>query len=138
MVTWREPYIEADGLFTAELAMPLPLISGQRLSEAPSRFLSHSYWRDSYVGLGPFRLQGWVRQPPGADRERRLLAGRPKIDEIEVRFITEINAMLANLLSGAVTYPIESGHLGIEQALQIREMTDQVRVDSATAWVDRR
>jgi peptide/nickel transport system substrate-binding protein len=130
VVRWREPYIEADNLFTAEFAMPLPQhLLAQPLSEDPTRFLSHPYWRDSYVGLGPFRLQAWVLNSHLVlTANDAYWLGRPKIDEIEVRFITEINAMFANLLSGAITYPIESGHLGIEQALQIREMTDQVRV----------
>lgn len=130
VVRWREPFIQADSLFTPELAMPLPRhILGQAFDDDKGRLLSHPYWRDAYIGLGPYRLQEWVLSSHLLMRANdAYLLGRPRIDEIELRFVTEINAMFASLLSGAITYPIASGHLGIEQALQIREMTDQVRV----------
>ncbi len=130
VVRWREPFIEADYLFTRNFAMPLPRhLLEQPFSEDKGGFLALPYWRDAYVGLGPYRLQEWVLSSHLllAANDAYLL-GRPKIDVIEVRFITDINAMFANLLSGAITAPIASGGLGIEQAVRIRDMTDQIRV----------
>jgi peptide/nickel transport system substrate-binding protein len=130
LVHWKEPFIDADTLFTGTLAMPLPKhILEQPFQEDRGRILSHPYWRDEYVGLGPYRLRTWV---PSShillEANDRYSLGRPRIDEIEVRLIQDINASFANLLAGTVDYPIASAGLGIEQAVQIREMTDQVRV----------
>src|SRR5207249_1826236 len=46
--------------------------------------------------------------------------GRPKIDELEIRFILDTNAVAANILSGAVQATIGTG-LSLEQTLQIRD-----------------
>jgi peptide/nickel transport system substrate-binding protein len=110
--------------------MPLPRhLLAQPFGEDKAGFLALPYWRDAYVGVGPYRLREWTL---GSHlimvANEGYVLGRPRIDEIEVRFITDINAMFANLLSGAIVAPIESGGLGIEQALQIRDMTDQIRV----------
>lgn len=130
VVRWREPYIEADYLFTRAFSMPLPRhLLEQPFGQDKISFFSHPYWRDAYVGVGPYRLREWVL---GSHlvmvANDAYLLGRSRIDEIEVRFITDINTMFANLLSGAIAAPIDSGGLGIEQVVQIRDMTDQIRV----------
>jgi len=130
VVHWREPFIEADALFTRGFAQPLPRhLLAQPFEDDKGGFLSLPYWRDAFVGLGPYRLREWVLSSHLVlVANDAYLLGRPRIDEIEVRFITDVNAMFANLLSGAIAAPIESGGLGIEQALQIRDMTDQINV----------
>ncbi len=130
VVRWKSTFIEADYLFTSGFVMPLPKhVLEQPFGGDKGGFLGVPYWRDEYIGLGPYRLQEWV---PGSHllmvATDAYVLGRPKIDQIEVRFIVDINAMIANLLSGAIAYPIGNGQLRIEQVLQIRDMTDQIRV----------
>jgi peptide/nickel transport system substrate-binding protein len=129
VVRWKSPFIEADQIFIPGLAMPLPKhLLEEPFKEDKARFLSLPYWRDAFVGAGPYRIQGWH---PGSHvvltANDAYLLGRPKIDEIEIRFISDLNAVIANLLSGAIEKPIGRG-LRIEHVLQIRDMTDQIRV----------
>ena len=102
-VHWKQPYIYADQLF-AVVGWPFPEhLIGDTYTNDKANFLSVPYWNTDYVGTGPYRLKQF-------DRGSRLvltandayLLGRPKIDEIELRFILDPNVIIANLLSGAV------------------------------------
>jgi peptide/nickel transport system substrate-binding protein len=53
--------------------------------------------------------------------------GRPRIDQIEVKFFTERNTLAASIMSGAVGRPIGRG-LTIEQAVQIKNSASDVNV----------
>jgi peptide/nickel transport system substrate-binding protein len=50
----------------------------------------------------------------------RYILGRPRIDQIEIRFVSDPNAVSANLLAGAVEVVVGRS-LGFEQAVAIRE-----------------
>ncbi len=125
-VTWRRPFIDADRAFsslgTASLALPIP----KHLLEAPyegnkAGFLDLPYWSHEYVGLGPFRLQDWVRgsQIILAAFDGYVL-GRPKIDEVEARFIPDQNTIISNVLAGQVDV-YQGAAIGVDQGLQLRE-----------------
>ena len=61
--------------------------------------------------------------------------GRPKIDEIEVRFIPDGNTLIANMLSGAVDMPYGSV-VGMDQALTIQEQwRNGYTVMDPSGWV---
>src|SRR5207248_3077881 len=117
VVTWKGPFIDADSLFGAGLtggnmiAIPRPRhilaapFAGDKLG-----FLGLPYWREAYVGVGPYRMQEWV---PGS---HILLAanddyflGRPQIDEIEIKLFTDINGVITSLLAGTISLPIGGG-----------------------------
>src|SRR5205823_13446908 len=61
--------------------------------------------------------------------------GRPKIDEIEVRFIMDATAIVANVLAGAVDVTLGRG-VSLEQAIQARDQwTGQGRIEvSLMSW----
>ncbi len=103
VVHWRRPYAEADGMFShtaGGLPMPKHLL-GQAWAEDKASLLSPTNWTDEYVGVGAFKIRDWVR-----DSHVVLLAfdgyalGRPKIDEIQVKFLPDSNALMANVLAG--------------------------------------
>src|SRR5438093_10613135 len=88
-VRWKEPFIDADRMFAAEFAYPLP----RHLLEPTYRdnkagFMDLPYWGSEYIGAGPFRLREWE---PGShillDAFDHYPLGRPKIDTIEVKLI---------------------------------------------------
>ena len=54
--------------------------------------------------------------------------GRPKIDEMEIRFILDANTAVANILSGAVQTTLGTG-LTIEQALEVRDQWREGRME---------
>ncbi len=141
VVTWTQPFIDADALFSminnSSRSVPLPrhLLEQEHRSNKAA-FIELRYWSDDFVGLGPYRLKEWVRG------SHLVLAafdgyalGRPKIDEIQVRFIADPNTMIANMLSGAIEMP-HGSIVGMDQALPVKEqwLGGQVVMDPS-GWV---
>jgi peptide/nickel transport system substrate-binding protein len=124
-VTWKKPYINADLMFTYDLALPLPKhllersFTGERADRA--NFAQSTYWTEEYVGTGPYRVKEWVRGSHMAlSANPDYVLGRPKIDEIEVRFIPAAPVLAANLLAGTAELTLGRS-LSLEQALQVRD-----------------
>lgn len=129
VVRWKTPFIEADTMFTPGLVVPL----AKHMLDAPfnedkATFLNHAYWREGFIGTGPYRLGEWV---PGShmvlQAYDRYFEGRPKIDEIEIKFISDFQVVIANLLAETVDKHIGRG-FGVEQATQLRDTAKHQRV----------
>ncbi len=115
-VKWKEPYIFADMLF-ATIGWPFPkhLLADVYATDKDG-FLQHAYWAEDYVGTGPYKLKEFARSTRVVlTANESYLLGRPKIDEIEVRFILDSNVVQANILAGEVDltfgrlFPLSSG-----------------------------
>ncbi len=141
VVTWKQPFVDADALFSmsnnSSRSVPLPrhlLEQEYRMNKAG--FTELRYWTDEFVGLGPYRLKEWVRGSHLvlAAFDRYAL-GRPKIDEIQVRFVADPNTMIANMLSEAIDMP-HGSIVGMDQALTVKEQWQhgQVVMDPS-GWV---
>ena len=66
-----------------------------------ANFTGLPFWTEEFVGAGAFRMHAWVRDSHAVLRAfDSYIFGRPKIDEIEVKFIPDNNALLANMLAG--------------------------------------
>jgi len=120
-VRWSKPYIDADSMFTGPFAVPLP----SHLLEEPYRqdkagFLSLPFWNTEFVGTGPFSMKEFS---PGShvivQANDKYAHGRPKIDEIEVKFISDLNTLVTNILAGAVELSLGRG-FSIEQVLLLQ------------------
>lgn len=121
VVRWSKPYVEADKLF-GPIAMPMPrhLLELPYAQDKPS-FLQLPYWTHEHVGTGPYHVREFVLGSHAILQAfDHYVLGRPRIDEIEVKFIRDQNTVAANLLAGAVDATMGRG-LSIEQALQIRD-----------------
>ena len=109
---WKQPYIDADVMFgktyNDDVGIPLPRHILERVYlEERAGFTDHPYWSTEYVGSGPFKVREWVRgNSVTLVANDEYVLGRPKIDEIEVRFIPDGGTLLANLLAGAVDVTI--------------------------------
>ncbi len=124
LVTWKRPFFGADLMFTSadNFGMPLP----RHLLEKPyledkAGFGDLLYWTSDFVGAGPFKVGDYVigsRMTLQANESYPL--GRPKIDEIEVRFIPDLNTLVANLLAGEIDVTIGRA-LSAENAFQLRD-----------------
>src|SRR5207244_2081711 len=94
-VTWRGPYIDADKTFSfqgnASLAVPLPSHILQSAYESNKEgFFDLPYWSSEFVGMGPYRLDRWERGSQlTLHAFDRYPLGRPRIDEINVKFIPD-------------------------------------------------
>jgi peptide/nickel transport system substrate-binding protein len=121
-VTWKQPFIQADTLFSKDLAQPMPkhLLEGQYTNDK-ANLLQIPFWSAEFVGAGPYRVKSFT-----AGSGLVLAAfddyvlGRPKIDEIEVRFVPDPTTLLANVYSGAVDATIGRG-IQLDLALEAKE-----------------
>ncbi len=121
-VTWSQPFIQADTLFSKDLAQPMPkhLLEGPYTSDKAS-FLQLPFWNTEFVGAGPYRVRSFTAGSGmvlAAFNEYVL--GRPKIDEIEVRFIPDPTTLLANVYSGAVDATLGRG-IQLDLALEAKQ-----------------
>src|SRR4030095_2929728 len=89
VATWNQPYVYADGLFSFQLAVPLPRhLLEKSYREDKAHFVDQPYWSDQFIGTGPFVLREWQRDSFLALRANDyFVLGRPRIDEMEVRII---------------------------------------------------
>jgi peptide/nickel transport system substrate-binding protein len=117
---WKSPYINADELFGNDIALPRHLLEPAATNEKAS-FAQLAFWTTDYVGNGPFRLQAYE---PSSHlimvANDDYVLGRPKIDEIEVKFIPSPTTSVANILAGAVELTFGRG-LSIDQAISFRD-----------------
>jgi peptide/nickel transport system substrate-binding protein len=138
-VSWSQPYIEADTLFgnQATFATPLPRhILEKPFTEDKAGFNDLPYWTTEFVGTGPFKVREFVRASHVLlDANRAYPLGAPRIDEIEVRFIPDLNTLVANILAGEIDVTIGRA-LSVENVMQLRGRWNegQVLVQPGTAW----
>jgi peptide/nickel transport system substrate-binding protein len=136
IATWKQPYLQADALFTRRFGLPRPRhVLESAYDENKESVTQHSYWTEGFVGTGPFRLRAWA---PGShailEANDRFVAGRPRIDEIEIRFIPDENTIMANLIAGRVELTLGRTLL-VHEAAQIRDRWEgQIHV-GVRSWV---
>ncbi len=102
-VTWKRPYIEADWTFSYRAAgLPLPKhVLAKPYAEDKANFLGAPFWSQEFIGAGAFKVHEWVQDSHVVMRAfDNYILGRPKIDEVEVKFIADNNTLLANVLAG--------------------------------------
>jgi len=128
VVSWKEPYILAANM----LASPMRLLP-RHLLEQPyqtdkTQFLNHPYWTDGFVGAGPFRLKEFVRGSHfGFEAFDGYVLGRPKVDEVELRYIADSSVMVVSLQSREVQMTVGIS-IAPDQAAQLRESWDEGQV----------
>ncbi|HEY3118540.1 MAG TPA: peptide ABC transporter substrate-binding protein [Chloroflexota bacterium] len=107
VIRWSAPYPDANAIQAEDLD-PLPRhILDPALASlpqtGPEAFLSLGYWRQLFVGTGPYRLVQWE---PGSFMEGvafdGYVLGRPKIDHVILRIIPDDTVALNNMLAGSV------------------------------------
>jgi len=130
VLRWREPFIEADAMFSGERALPLPKHLLERTYlEDKTNFTQVAYWNDEFVGAGPYRVRQWARGSHVVlEANDSYVLGRPKIDQIEVRFIADPNTLGANILADAVELTVGRS-LSLDQALQVRDRWPTGKMD---------
>lgn len=124
-VFWKQPFIDADRMFgkgpNDEMAVPLPRHVLEKVYlEEKATFTDHPYWTTEFVGSGPYKVREWAK---GASvtlvANEHYVLGRPKIDEIEVRFIPDASTLMANVLAGAVDVTIGERNFSLDEVSQV-------------------
>ena len=139
VVTWKQPFIEADTLFSfarMRVTVPFPRhILERPYLENKANLETLPYWTTDLVSSGPFMVREWV-----VSNYARLEAfpdyapGRPKIDQLEVRFITDANTLIANVLAGSADLTAPRA-LSIEQAVSAKALWPEGKVvPSVEGW----
>jgi peptide/nickel transport system substrate-binding protein len=120
VIRWKQPYIQADRMFTNELGMPMPRhLLEKTYLEDKENLPNLAYWTREFIGTGPYKLKDFT-SGSGVQLEanERYVLGKPKIDQITVRFILDPSTMAANILAGDVDMNM-GGRLSMEWGTQI-------------------
>jgi peptide/nickel transport system substrate-binding protein len=120
-ISWKESFIGADAVFGEFVGGILPQhLLGEAYRTDKLSLLDLPYWSAEFVGAGPYRLRDWV---PGIgmllEANGDFALGRPRVDEIEVRFIPDANTLSANLMAGTVDVTPNVG--SIDLGIQLRD-----------------
>lgn len=128
VVEWHTPYILADEFFAGSQILPRHLLE-QHYRDAKATFIQLPYFSSDWIGLGPYQLRHFeLGSHLIVEANDRYVLGRPRIDEIEVRFIPDVTTAIANLLAGQVEMLIGRG-ISVELAGQINRQWTEGRVD---------
>lgn len=125
VLRWNALYFEAN----ASDPMEIPAVPARFVGELYERrdmqtFINSPFWTSEWVGLGPYKLTDWVL---GSHAEAAafdgFFLGKPKIDRVVIRYFTDLNTMVANLLAADVDV-IPAGTIKIEEVMAIRSAWD--------------
>src|SRR5581483_5903072 len=119
---WSETSPWGNAIVTDELG-PLPdHLLGDVYATDKQRFQQLPYWTREFVGVGPFQMESWV---PGSHLTLSaydgFYTGRPKLDEIILRFITNEQTVVASLLAGSVDGALDNKAISFSQAMLVRQ-----------------
>ena len=100
--------------------MPRHILESVYLNDKAS-FPQSTFFRQDFVGTGPYRIKEWV-QGSHLEYERNELyyLGRPPLDTVIVKFITDKNTILANVLAGELDVVYDKAALDTEAALEVK------------------
>jgi peptide/nickel transport system substrate-binding protein len=125
-VFWKQPFIDADAMFghlsNDGFAVPLPRHLLERVYiDEKATFTEHPYWSTEFVGAGAFKVRDWIKgSSVTLAAFDGYVLGRPKIDEIDFRFIPDGATLMANLLAGAVDVTVGERNFSLDEATQVQ------------------
>lgn len=132
VLRWKQPFIDADRLFTRHVALPIPRhVLASSYADDKAGFMDQPYWAGEFVHAGPYRVREFVRGSHVLmEANDSYVLGRPRIDVIEVKFIPAHSSLMANILSGAVELSLGRG-LSIGQGIEVRDQWRAGRTEHA-------
>lgn len=123
LVTWTKQSVFGNvNSYDGVPALPRHLF--ESLYQAGDRvaFENSPFWKDQWVGLGPYRLTQWVL---GSHMEAlafdQYFLGRPKVDRLVIRFAGDVNALVASVLAGDIDVVPAGAQLDPGQMVVIRQ-----------------
>jgi len=108
-IEWKEPYLWAGMIYPPNFS-PLPRhLLEDMYTTNKAAFVDGPHWREGWVGSGPYRIENWE---PGIGITFRahdgFALGKPATDLIVMKFITDPNTIVANLLAGTADVAFHS------------------------------
>ena len=121
LIRWKGPYILADSMFASPDRLVPQHLMGPVYEEDKTQFVNHPYWSERFVGAGPFKVKEFAQGSHVIlEAFDQYVLGRPKVDELELRFIPDPSTLVANLLAGTVDLTIGLS-IAPDQAAQVRD-----------------
>jgi peptide/nickel transport system substrate-binding protein len=136
-IGWKSPYIDAVEMFQSTQTQLLPKhLLAIPFAEDKPNFTQLPYWNEEFVGTGPYRIREWARGSHMVlSANEDYVLGRPKVNEVVVRFIPDPNTLMANVLAGSVDVTLGRS-LSVDQAVRVRDQwTDGTMAVSPVNWV---
>lgn len=119
---WNSPYVEAYKTGVGEI-VPQHLFEDMYLKDK-TVLTTTPLVSTEFIGLGPYKLVKWERGSfLEMGRFDDYYLGRPPLDTIYARFVSDPNTMVANILAGAVDFVIAASSSGIslDQAVEVKK-----------------
>jgi len=122
IVRWKQASIfgNVNG-FDGVSPLPRHLVRDLYQTGDPAAMENSPVWTTHWVGLGPYRLAEWA---PGnyidAVAFDQYFLGRPKIDRVMIRYVGDVNIMMANVLAGSIDVAPLGSMLKPDQVAEIR------------------
>ena len=103
VIYWKELYPQADALGYRQMHPMAAHALEEKYRTNRANFATGEEWTSAFVGSGPYKVDRWE---PGsrlvARAHQQFFLGSPKIETIEIRFISDANTVVANLLAGEI------------------------------------
>jgi peptide/nickel transport system substrate-binding protein len=132
---WRQPYILADSFLGDLEPIPKHLLEAV-YQQDKANVLSDPHFNTDFVGTGPYRLIKWDRgsSMTFAAFDQYAL-GRPRIDNLELKFILDAELILAGALAGTIDVTV-GPRLSLDLGDQANHnWQDGQAVAQTTTWV---
>ena len=122
VVHWSAPFVAASITPSADI-LPKHLIEPLYARDKQS-LTSTALFSTEFVGLGPYRMTRWEQGSfVETTRFNDYYLGRPPLDSIVVRFVSDPNALIASILAESVDTVLSaanSGGVSIDQAVEVK------------------
>lgn len=121
LVRFSQVFLGADAMFGE--VWPNHLL-GAAYATNPENLILLPYWTHDFVGIGPYKLKEWQDGIQATvEAYDGYVRGRPKIDEIIIKFISDANTLYANLLAGTVELVYNRG-ISFEQSVEFAKLPE--------------
>ena len=100
VLNWAE-IINIAGTLGPGAILPQHLLAADLEAGGGDQLLKNRWYSSEFVGLGPYKVTTWERGSHiVASRFDQYYMGRPKLDQVIIRFISDPNVVIANILTG--------------------------------------
>jgi peptide/nickel transport system substrate-binding protein len=125
VISWGSPHI--DAATTGPTAgsgsglLPKHILGEAYEKDKTGAFINHPHWTHEFVSDGPYKIASWEL---GSDmeltRHDQYYLGRPPFDRVSVKVIGDANALVSNILAGALDIVLPPG-ISLDSAVEVRE-----------------
>jgi peptide/nickel transport system substrate-binding protein len=102
VLVWKESSFLGGGTGAGDLtALPRHRLADLYQAGDKQAFINSTSWTTDFVGLGPYKLVQWQRGSfIEAQAFDQYVLGRPKTDRILIKYVGDVNAIVAGMLGG--------------------------------------